>query len=405
MSGTGWENVAVSEIATPRPNENQLLARVDAAGVCTSLLKIIAQGKDHTYFNGWDPVKYPVTLGDEGAVTLVEVGENLNDQYEVGQRFSIQPAVHHPPINFKDRYNNNGENMDKTAVGYTLGGNLAQYILILEEVIAGESLVPLPSGDVPYFAASMAEPISCVVSAHERHIHIMQDSLNAPRRAELGILAGGVCIVVGAGAMGKIHIELALRYRPAHLVVSDLSDERLGWVQKNLGLKAESRGVQLHTAKPDSIEDLIHKISNNRGADDIILAVGVQPVQQKALDWLARGGVANLFGGLKKGEHMLELDAIRVHYEDIKVVGSSGGVPRDITTTLELMADGSIDVGNHVGLIGSLDNAVTALHYIEEMKTEGKTVLYPHIRQTEMFPAAEGWTAEKEKDFLEEALL
>lgn len=403
LSGIGWEHVAVQEMPVPRPNEDQLLARVDAAGVCASLLKIIAQGPHHTYFNGWDPAQYPVTLGDEGAVTLVEVGRNLRGRYRVGQRFAIQPAVEHPPIQHRERYRNGGEGMDKTAVGYTLGGNLAEYILIQEEVLAGDSLVPLADEGVPYFAASMAEPISCVVSSQERHVHIRQETLQSPRRADLGLLPGGVSVIVGAGAMGKIHAELALRYRPAHLVVTDLSPARLAWVKANLGPKAQGRGVQLHMAGPDQVETVIRTVSRGRGADDIILAVGVRGVQQNALGWLARGGVANLFGGLKKGEHLLELDALRVHYDDIKVVGSSGGVPRDIVTTLDLMAKGEIDPGRHVGFIGSLDQAPTALHYIEEMKTEGKTVLYPHARRTDLF-SAEGWTREKEIRFLDEAL-
>jgi threonine dehydrogenase-like Zn-dependent dehydrogenase len=353
LSGTGWEHVSVREVPVPRPGPNQALARVDAAGVCASLLKIIAQGPNHTYLNGWDPAKYPVILGDEGALTLVAVGANLRDKYRVGQRFVIQPAVHHPPINHRERYNNRAQGMEKTAVGYTLDGNLAQYILIPEEVFAGDSLVPLPDESIPCFAAAMAEPISCVVSAHERQVHIVQDSLQAPRRAELGLLRGGVTVIVGAGAMGRIHAELALRYRPAHLIMNDLVDSRLDWIRLNIGPKAEKKGIQLHTAKPEAVEPLIRQVSGGRGADDVILAVGVRAVQQQALGWLARGGVANLFGGLKKGDHTLQLDAIRVHYDDIKVVGSSGGVPRDISTSLELMAAGDIDPGNHVGLVGS----------------------------------------------------
>ena len=47
-SGRGFENLAVKEVAVPKITANQLLARVDAAGVCTSILKLIDQGPEHT---------------------------------------------------------------------------------------------------------------------------------------------------------------------------------------------------------------------------------------------------------------------------------------------------------------------------------------------------------------------
>ena len=77
LAGTGFDHLQITTVPVPRPGPDQLLARVDAAGVCTSILKIMDQGKNHPYFNGWDPHRYPVILGDEGSVTLVEVGENL----------------------------------------------------------------------------------------------------------------------------------------------------------------------------------------------------------------------------------------------------------------------------------------------------------------------------------------
>ncbi len=144
LAGRGFENLRVEEVDVSEVGGNQLLARVDAAGVCTSILKIISQGSEHPYINGWDLSKWPVILGDEGSVTIVKVGKNLQDRYRVGQRFAIQPAVDLPPINYRERYRDNADGMKKCAVGYTLGGNLAEYILIQEEVIEGQCLIPLP---------------------------------------------------------------------------------------------------------------------------------------------------------------------------------------------------------------------------------------------------------------------
>ncbi len=139
-----------------------MLCRVDAAGVCASVLKLIDQGPAHTLMGGWDPAKFPIVVGDEGSVTVVEVGEKLLGQYRAGQRFGIQPAVDVGPINHRERYRDNAAGMNKCAVGYTLWGNMAEYILISEEVLEGKCLLPLPDEKLPYFAVSMGEPISCI---------------------------------------------------------------------------------------------------------------------------------------------------------------------------------------------------------------------------------------------------
>ncbi len=277
-AGRGFENLSVVQIPVPRPSPDQLLARVDAAGVCTSIIKLIAQGPDHTYINGWDMSKWPIILGDEGAVTIVEVGDNLVDQYSPGERFAIQPAVGVSPILHRERYNNNAESMNKCAVGYSLPGHLAQYILIQQEVLQGGCLLPLPNDDLPYFGVSMAEPISCIFSAQERNYHIVKDGPNSPREPVMGLLPGGIAVVIGAGAMGRIHAELALRFRPSVLIVSDLQQERLDKTVRAISQSAQEKKVHLECVTADKLGGLLDEVSGGKGADDIILAIGINPV-------------------------------------------------------------------------------------------------------------------------------
>lgn len=294
--------------------------------------------------------------------------------------------------------------MHKCGVGYSLGGHLAQYICIQQEVLAGQCLLPLPDDGMPYFAVSMAEPVSCVYSAQQRSYHIIKQSPSSERKPQLGLLPGGITVVIGAGAMGRMHAELALRFSPKVLIVSDLQQERLDKVVKNIGQKAGSSGCKLLCVLPDKLRDAVMTESDNTGADDIILAVGIRQVQQDALKLLATGGVANLFGGLPRGTHILELDALAVHYQEIKVVGSSGGEPSDMTATLKAIAEEEIDPGNYVAAVGSLDNAIDVLKMIKDTKIDGKAILYPHIKQTPLQPA-DYWDKQKEIEFLNSRLL
>lgn len=403
LDGVGFDHLACRQIPVPQPGANQLLARVDAAGVCTSVLKLIDQGPDHSLMGGWDPAKFPIVVGDEGSVTIVQVGSNLASKYQAGQRFGIQPAVDVAPINHRERYRDNAAGLNKCAVGYTLWGNMSEYILISEEVLEGQCLLPLPKGTLPYFAVSMGEPISCVYSAQNRQIHLYKESPFAPRVPKLGMLSGGTTLVIGAGPMGLMHVELALRFRPANLIVCDKIIERLERAKTTIGPKAQKAGVRLITVHSDQLKAKVAEVTGGRGVDDMVLAVGIQPVQQAALELLGHGGVANLFGGLPRGQHTLTIDAVRVHYDEIKVVGSSGGQPSDLAATLEAIARNDIDPGNYVFGIGGLQHGPKVLKMIKESKVEGKVILYPHANVDEI-QYVDYWDAEYERDFLEQKL-
>lgn len=404
LSGVGLENLSCREVPVPIPGGDQLLCRVDAAGVCTSILKLLAQGPKHTFLNGWDLQLYPLILGDEGSVTVAVVGENLTDQYAPGQRFAIQPAVDVAPIIHRERYNNSAGGMKKCAVGYTLGGNLAQYILIQEEVLTGQCLLPLPNDEMPYFAVSMAEPISCICSAQERNYHIHKSGPHGQRQPKLGLLEGGTTVIIGAGPMGLMHLEMAMRFRPRNLIISDVIPDKLDHARRLVGDKAKRLGIELITAAAAELADTLRRVTNGGGADDMILAVGIQPVQQKALELLGTGGVANLFGGLPRGENMLQIDAIAVHYDEIKVVGSSGGEPSDLSAALEAIAGGHIDAGNYVHAIGSIKHVPQVLGMIQENKVDGKVIIYPHAEIDELLPA-DHWDKRNEEQYLQEHLV
>jgi threonine dehydrogenase-like Zn-dependent dehydrogenase len=246
----------------------------------------------------------------------------------------------------------------------------------------------------------MAEPISCVVSAQTRNVHLYKDHPSEPRYAKLGIKKDGICIIIGAGGMGMIHTELAMRYEPRVVIVTDILQERLDWIDSVLKPKAQDKGITLLTTTPDSLYDILKRESNGRLADDIICAVGIKEVQQKAFDWLGKGGVINLFGGLKKGDSLLQIDNIKVHYDEIKVAGSSGGDAADYSETLDAINNGDIDPGNYVAAVGSLDNAICVLEMIRDNRIQGKAILYPHISHVDL-TMVDCWGQENEEEFLE----
>jgi threonine dehydrogenase-like Zn-dependent dehydrogenase len=403
LSGVGEENLRLSTVEMPDCNDDQLLARVDAAMACASDNKLIDQGSSHPLLYGWDVSKYPRIIGHEGAVTIVKVGKNRENQYAAGQRFAIQPAVPKGPSHYRDRYRNNAKGISKVAVGYTLPGLFAEYIQITEETIEAGCLLKLHSDNIPYFAAALAEPISCVIAAQEKIIHFIKSELDYQQRIELGPRRGGTTLIMGDGPMGLMNAEIAMAHHPKTIIVSGHHQKRVGLIHRALSSRANKQGINLICILSEQIDKTLAKTTGEVGADDVIVAVGDPSAHEAALGYLAPKGVVHFFGGIHSNDRMVKIDTHRIHYDGISIVGSSGSEPSHVAATLRMMSESLIDPGNYVVKCGGLDAAIPLIHAVRQRQINGKGVIYPHTR-SQLFDV-KGWSLNKEKAFLKEHLV
>ncbi len=397
LAGKGFENLRLERLPVPRPGPSQFLARVDAVFACASDGKLIESGCDHPLMAGWDPEKWPVVIGHEGCITAVEVGKNLQGRIQAGQTFALQPAINSAPINSLERYRNAGS-VQKVAVGYTLGGLFAEYILVLEEVIETGSLIPYDPSRIPYFAAAFSEPLSCVYSSQNQVPHIYKAGPQDPRQVRLGLKEEGVTLVLGAGPMGILHADMALTHRPRALIISEPLEERRREAEAMIGPKARIRNIRLVVTPPQALSEVIDEITAGRGVDDCISALGIAKIQEQSIGYLARGGVAAFFGGAKAGESMITVDTRRIHYDSIMLVGSSGGDPSDVRAVMDLLEKGEISPGRYVRRVGGLDAALELVRSVRAQSFFGKGLIYPRVRHP-LF-AVESWSREREAEFL-----
>lgn len=232
-------------------------------------------------------------------------------------------------------------------------------------------------------------------------MHLRQSNPMSPREAIKGLKPGGVTVIVGAGTMGRMHVDVALSYQPRAIVVADPIESRLEAVRSLFGSRAGACGVELHTlvSTTQSLSAFINELTGHVGADDVIVAVGSREAIESSQCLVARGGVLNLFGGLKKGEDIVGIDTGIVHYKEINVTGSSGGSPWDVARTLELMAENSIDPSAHITRIGDLDHSIEFLEMIRDQTINGKAIVYPHRRATRIL-VVDSWSARDERDYL-----
>lgn len=401
LDGVGWDHLSIRRLPVPQPGPRELLARVDCAGICTSLLKLIDQGSDHPLIYGQDLGLYPAILGDEGTLTVVKVGAALQGHYTVGKRYVMQPSVEHAPISHLDRYRNHGYGIIKVAAGYTLPGHLAEYILVTEEALAAGCLLPVPDPAMPFAHAALTEPLSCAVSSQDHHLHLQREGPLTPRRPVKGLILGGVLVVIGGGAMGRMHVDVGLSYHPRLIIVSDHHDERLALVEKLFKARADRAGIQLRLIQSyrEDLQAVVSSLTDGLGAEDVIVAVGSEQAIQAGQALVSRGGVLNLFGGLPRGNEHIPFDTQLIHYREINITGSSGGYPWDMVRTLEFIALGAIDPAAHISRIGDLEHAPDLLKMVKDKTIDGKAVVYPH-RKASAILSVSHWAAEDERAYL-----
>ena len=138
----------------PDPGPDQLLARIDAIGLCFSDVKLIRAGMDHPRVISNDLSQDPVIPGHEAVMTVVKAGPEVAGDYPVGSRYIIQADIYVNGVNI--------------AYGYAINGGMAQYTLIDQRVLNGDEgsyLLPIRE-DTPAALAALIEPWTCVIASY-----------------------------------------------------------------------------------------------------------------------------------------------------------------------------------------------------------------------------------------------
>ncbi|MHB9133185.1 MAG: alcohol dehydrogenase catalytic domain-containing protein [Armatimonadota bacterium] len=299
LYGVGLENLGKDQLpeasAVPEPAPDQLLVRCDAEGLCFSDIKIINQGGEHVRIKR-DIAKEPVVMGHESVITVVKVGEQLKDQYQVGQRFVVQADIYI-----------NGESV---AYGYALPGALTQYEIVGQEMLNGDDgcyLIPVTE-ETGYAEAALTEPWACVV-----HSYLLE--------YRQGVKNGGNCLMVGGEGADKLTLGATFAQAvPSRIVAAHLPADLLAAV------KATGAEVVEINCSSDcgGIDAVVEQFTGGHGFDDIIVCGKIhEGCLQQLAGKLARAGVLNIVCDQPIGQPQ-PVDVGRIHYEDWNYLGNPG---------------------------------------------------------------------------------
>jgi len=301
LYGAGFDNLGrdghLIEVPLPQPGPDELLVRHDACGLCFSDIKVIKQGQEHARIFK-DMKTDPVVLGHEVSMTVVQVGQNLRDQYKVGQRFIIQADIYKNGVNY--------------AYGYMIQGGLSEYGIIDQRVLNGDHgsyLLPVKP-DTGYAESALTEPWACVIAAYELTYRT-------------ALKSGGTMWVIGcAGEQRAFEISSGLTeaHHPDRIILTDVPANLALWIRA----RALQYGVTVIERDGLALAEYgtISQVAPD-GVDDIVVLGANPDVIEAASPLLAVFGILCIMADKPLGRDVA-VDVGRIHYHRWTYVGSTG---------------------------------------------------------------------------------
>jgi len=280
------DDVRVEERPVPQLGDGELLIRTVASGICSG-----------DVMPWYIRRKAPLVLGHEPAGIVAEV--RGQSSFEVGDRVFVH---HHAPC-FDCAACRRGAHVQcATWRGTKIEpGGIAEYFRVPVE--NQRDTLRIPRG-VSFPDAALTEPLACVVKSLRRG----------------GAAPGDSVYVIGLGVMGQLHV-LAAKQIGCEVFASDFIEERRSIAARN-GAVAFS---------PEEFGSVLAA-----GAAIVICGPGTARAMEHAFEAVAPSGTVVMFTPFPP-DVPLQIDAGRLYFGDLRVVGSYSAGPDDTRAALELI--------------------------------------------------------------------
>lgn len=287
----GIQDVKFEEIPKPEPGKDEVLVKVDYAGICGSDL--------HIYNKGMFIINIPETMGHEFVGTVEKTGENAAE-WKAGERVLANPMVPCMKCDscLAGSYNT-CENL--SFIGEISQGCFAEYLCVPKE-----KLIRIPmEGDLKPFV--LCEPLAVV--------------LNICKRA--GFKKHEKIAVLGAGPIGLLLMHAAKQlYEVSSVTALDLSTERL--------MMAKKAGADVCLTEANLLDNDYHKIIDAAGVG-ATLSAGIEHVKSNGALY-----VVSIF------EKDIQFDINGIVAKQLSVVGCNVYDREDLEKAVEVIAEGKL---------------------------------------------------------------
>src|SRR5216684_9140878 len=335
----GKEHLQVEPVAIPIIDRGDILVRVKVALTCGTDVKVFRRGY-HARM-----IVPPAVFGHELAGDVVQVGEGVT-AFAPGQRVVAANSAPCEECYFCRR---GLENLCEDLLFNN--GAYAEYIRIPARIVE-RNTYEIPA-DVSYQDAALVEPLACVLRGLE----------------ETGIRAGDTLAIIGLGPIGLMFVRLAKLYDARVIAIG----RRKTQLDRAAAAGADELISTEQIARP---AEAVRRLTNGRGADIAIEAVGKPETWHWAVDMVRRGGTVNFFGGCPN-ESRVSLDTSLLHYSEITCKASFHHTPAHIRKALDIVGNGDITAKDFVNREEPLTNLLEVMRHLMSHNGHLKTAIIP----------------------------
>jgi L-iditol 2-dehydrogenase len=329
-------DIRLEEMPTPKVGPREILVEVKACGLCGSDL-----------MEWYAKEKAPAVLGHEPAGVVAEIGKGVTE-FEVGDRVFVH---HHVPC-FTCHHCVRGHcTLCQTFKATHLDpGGFAEYIRVPAPNVERDVL-KLPS-NMSFEQATLIEPVATCIRGIER----------------TAIQTGDTVLVIGAGAAGIIHMQLARIYGAGLVAITDFAPFRLEM--------ARQLGAGLAISAHEDVSTALKEANEGRGADAVIVTAGSIEGMQQGLS-LAEGGGTVLLFAPSPPDALLSVSPHHLLFSEITVTASYSCSHVETRQALKLIQRGCIQVDGLITHRFDLSGVGEAIRLAAEVGDSLKIVITP----------------------------
>ena len=269
----------LDDVPDLNPHEGWVKIKIDTVGIC---------GTDVHITQGLFPATPPQVLGHEGSGIISEVGIGV-DKKRIGERVTINTT-------------SNCGNC-KNCIDWTISRceNAERSTPFFSEfsLAPDQNAIKIPD-DLDLEIACMTEPPSCCLSGVKM----------------LSNLENSRALVIGGGIMGQFCAGFLKTHGAKEVIMSEPIKSRRE-ISKDMNVDI------LHDPKESNLEEFIDDLTDSKGIDIAIEAVGKPELVDKCIKISKPGGQV-LMIGVNPAKSNLKTDLYEMHYREITLKGAFG---------------------------------------------------------------------------------